>query len=206
MKDQDVRFAVHHKLLKESHLDPDCLVVDEFSISLGASRADIAVINGVIHGYELKSEYDSLERLPLQIKHYSSVMDKVTLVVAEKHLEGALKLIPGWWGVKTVSVGSKGAILIKHMRGEKLNRNHDTLMLAQLLWKDECIDVLERWGYSKGIKSKPRFELWNIIAENIPIANLRFEVRTALKKRVGWKVKAWQAESAPTNKAVSRLT
>ena len=60
MKDQDVRFAVHHKLLKESHLDPDCLVVDEFSISLGASRADIAVINGVIHGYELKSEYDSL--------------------------------------------------------------------------------------------------------------------------------------------------
>mgnify|MGYP000284964948 CR=1 FL=1 len=62
MKDQDVRFAVHHKLLKESHLDPDCLVVDEFSISLGASRADIAVINGVIHGYELKSEYDSLER------------------------------------------------------------------------------------------------------------------------------------------------
>ncbi len=92
------------------------------------------------------------------------------------------------------------------MRGEKLNRNHNSLMLAQLLWKDECIDVLERWGYSKGIKSKPRFELWNIIAENIPIANLRLEVRTALKKRVGWKVKAWQAESAPTNKAVSRLT
>lgn len=93
MKDQDVRFAVHHKLLKESHLDPDCLVVDEFSISLGASRADIAVINGVIHGYELKSEYDSLERLPLQIKHYSSVMDKVTLVVAENTLR-SIKVNP----------------------------------------------------------------------------------------------------------------
>ncbi|EKM0530219.1 sce7726 family protein [Cronobacter turicensis] len=189
MRDQDVRAAVHHKLLKESHLDPDCLVIDEFSISLGASRADIAVVNGVLHGYELKSEYDSLTRLPLQIKHYSAVMDKVTLVVAEKHLDGALKLIPGWWGVKTVSVGPKGAILIRHKRGEKLNRNFDSLMLARLLWKDECIDVLERWGCSKGIKSKPRYELWNVVADTLSVSDLRFEVRTALKKRIDWKVR-----------------
>lgn len=189
MRDQDVRAAVHQKLLKESHLDPDCLVIDEFSISLGASRADIAVVNGVLHGYELKSEYDSLERLPLQIKHYSAVMDKVTLVVADKHLDGALELIPGWWGVKTVSVGPKGAIRIKHMRAEKLNRNYDSLMLAQLLWRDECIDVLERWGRSKGFKSKPRFELWNVVADFIPVADLRLEVRTALKNRIDWKVR-----------------
>lgn len=189
MRDQDVRAAVHHKLLKESHLDPECLVIDEFSISLGASRADIAVVNGVLHGYELKSEFDSLERLPLQIKHYSAVMDKVTLVVAEKHLDGALKLIPDWWGVKTVSVGPKGAILIKHKRGEKLNRNFDSLMLAQLLWKDECIDVLQRWGCSKGFKSKPRYELWNVVADTLSASDLRFEVRTALKKRVDWKVR-----------------
>jgi len=189
MRDQDVRAAVHHKLLKESHIDPDCLVIDEFSISLGASRADIAVVNGVLHGYELKSEYDSLTRLPLQIKHYSAVMDKVTLVVAEKHLDGALKLIPGWWGVKTVSVGPKGAILIRHKRGEKLNRNFDSLMLARLLWKDECIDVLERWGCSKGIKSKPRYELWNVVADTLSVSDLRFEVRTALKKRIDWKVR-----------------
>ena len=189
MRDQDVRAAVHHKLLKESHLDPECLVIDEFSISLGASRADIAVVNGVLHGYELKSEFDSLERLPLQIKHYSAVMDKVTLVVAEKHLDGALKLIPDWWGVKTVSVGPKGAILIKHKRGERLNRNFDSLMLAQLLWKDECIDVLKRWGCSKGFKSKPRYELWNVVADTLSASDLRFEVRTALKKRGDWKVR-----------------
>ncbi|KML67754.1 sce7726 family protein [Pectobacterium peruviense] len=190
MKDQDVRDAVHHKLLKGVHSDPDYLVVDEFSISLGASRADIAVINGIMHGYELKSEYDSLERLPLQIKHYSSVMDKVTLIVAEKHLFGALELIPDWWGVKTVTVGPKGAIHIKHMRGEKLNRQHNSLILAQLLWKDECLEILERWGCYKGYKSKPRFELWNVVAEKIPVSDLRHEVRETLKKRVDWKTRA----------------
>ncbi|MFX4312051.1 sce7726 family protein [Enterobacter sp. 63] len=192
MKDQDVRAAVHHKLLKCSHSDPTCLVIDEFSISLGASRADIAVINGILHGYELKSEYDSLERLPIQVKYYSSVMDKVTLVVAEKHLSGALELIPDWWGVKTVSVGPKGGIHIKHLRGEKLNFNQDCYTLAQLLWKDECIDLLEKWGHSKGIKSKPRFELWRVVADCIPIVNLRQEVRIALKKRIDWKLRsAW---------------
>ncbi|WP_272683598.1 sce7726 family protein [Providencia sp. PROV141] len=189
MKDQDVRAAVHNKLLKNTHLDPDCLVIDEFSISLGASRADITVINGIMHGYELKSESDSLERLPTQIKHYSSVMDKVTLVVAEKHLSGALKLIPNWWGIKTVTVGPKGAIHIKHMRSEKLNHQHDSLILAQLLWKMECLEILERWGFSKGYKSKPRFELWNVVAEKIPVPDLKHEIRAALKKRVGWKIK-----------------
>ena len=50
--------------------------------------------------------------------------------------------------------------------------------------------MLERWGCSKGYKSKPRFELWNVVAEKIPVNDLRHEVRTALKKRVDWKIKA----------------
>lgn len=76
------------------------------------------------------------------------------------------------------------------MRGEKLNRQHDSLILAQLLWKGECLEILERWGCSKGNKSKPRFELWNVVAEKIPVSDLRHEIRVALKKRVDWKIKA----------------
>ena len=139
-----------------------------------------------MHGYELKSESDSLARLPLQIKHYSSVMDKVTLVVAEKHLSGALELIPDWWGVKTVTVGPKGAIHIKHLRSEKLNRQYNSLVLAQLLWKEECLEILGRWGCSKGHKSKPRFELWNVLVDTIPVSDLKNEIRAALKKRTYW--------------------
>ena len=45
----------------------------------------------VLYTVQTQSEYDSLERLPLQIKHYSSVMDKFTLVVAENILREALR-------------------------------------------------------------------------------------------------------------------
>lgn len=34
-------------------------------------------LNGIMHSYELKSERDTLERLPSQVIHYSSVMDSV---------------------------------------------------------------------------------------------------------------------------------
>ncbi|EMS0078485.1 sce7726 family protein, partial [Escherichia coli] len=64
MRDIDVRKAVHAKILRDHHKDPDTLIIDEFTMNLGASRADIAVINGLIHGYELKSKSDNLLRLP----------------------------------------------------------------------------------------------------------------------------------------------
>lgn len=54
---------VYYKFLKELYLDLDCFVVDEFFIFFGVSRVDIVVINGVIYGYEFKSEYDFLECL-----------------------------------------------------------------------------------------------------------------------------------------------
>ncbi|MEL8299706.1 hypothetical protein J4W08_14730, partial [Escherichia coli] len=70
--------------------------------------------------------------------------------------------------------------LTKLKNNKKKKKKNKGVVIVIL--KSKCTSVLERWGYSKGIKSKPRFELWNIIAENIPIANLRLEVRTALKK------------------------
>ncbi|WP_142890583.1 sce7726 family protein, partial [Klebsiella pneumoniae] len=74
MRDIDVRQAVHSKILKEHHKDPDTLIIDEFVMNLGASRADITVINGLMHGYELKSKSDNLLRLPAQVEFYSSIM------------------------------------------------------------------------------------------------------------------------------------
>ncbi|WFB47847.1 sce7726 family protein [Vibrio coralliilyticus] len=187
MNDIDVRKAVHKKLLKKYHDDPSTLIVDELGICLGACRVDIAVLNGSLHGYELKSEKDTLERLPSQIQHYSSVMDKVTLVVAESHLDEAKEIIPDWWGIKVVTKGSKGAIHISHERAEKKNKHIDSFNLAQLLWKDECVHLLDKWGLAKGYRSKARHLLWPVISEGIPGDTLRDEVRTILKQRTEWK-------------------
>jgi hypothetical protein len=64
VRDRDVRQALHRKVLKEHHGDANTLVVDELGLRHGTCRVDIAVVNGFIHGYEIKSDADTLERLP----------------------------------------------------------------------------------------------------------------------------------------------
>lgn len=188
MKDIDVRMAVHAKILKDHHKDPNTMIVDEFCINLGSVRADITVINGILHGYELKSSSDTLDRLPTQVKYYSYVMDKATLVVAENHVADAIELLPHWWGIKVVSKGKRGAMHLASLRSSKRNPCVNSLALAQLLWKEECLFILEKMGLAKGNKSKPRYELWNVVASNAPLEFLKDEVRTLLKKRTGWRV------------------
>lgn len=188
MRDIDVRRAVHSKILKEHHKDPSTLIIDEFTMNLGASRADIAVINGLMHGYELKSKSDNLLRLPAQIEHYSSVMDKVTLVVSECHAELALGMIPKWWGVKIVTQGLRNGMHLQTVRTDKRNPNIDKLSLSMLLWKDELLSILKMLGQERGLKSKPRKVLWTLLAETLPTDELRSTVRETLKARKDWRV------------------
>jgi len=99
MRDSDLRHAVKHGLLSSFRSDPNTLIVDELGLCHGAGRVDIAVINGELHCYELKSDHDTLRRLPGQVAVYNSVLDRVTLVVAACHWPQAFSLIPEWWEV-----------------------------------------------------------------------------------------------------------
>lgn len=187
MKDIDVRRAVHSKILREHHKDPDTLIIDEFVMNLGASRADITVINGKMHGYELKSKSDNLIRLPAQVEYYSAIMDKVTLVVSECHAEAAMKLIPEWWGIKVASEGSRSAVHLRSVRANGLNPDINRIALSMLLWKDEMLDIFQKLGYERGLKSKPRRYLWVKLSELMDTNHLRDTVRETLKARTNWR-------------------
>ncbi len=85
MRDSDVRKALHSRVLRDHHNDPNTLVLNELGLRHGACRVDVAVVNGSLHGYELKSDMDTLERLPAQVGLYGKVLDKATLVVGARH-------------------------------------------------------------------------------------------------------------------------
>src|SRR4051812_45593489 len=80
MRDYDIRQELRQRLRKEHEGDPETLVIEELGLCQGQVRADIAVINGFMHGYEIKSERDTLERLPRQREVYEQCFDAVTLV------------------------------------------------------------------------------------------------------------------------------
>jgi hypothetical protein len=185
MRDGDVRAAIRAKLHAEHVDDTDTRIVEEMGIWSGSVRIDVAVINGEITGYELKSDRDTLERLPTQAELYGRVFDKICLVVGERHAAKARRSIPRWWGV-IVAKATRNGVALQPAREAKPNPSRDPLMVARLLWREEALAVLEQKQLATGWKSKSAAQLHQRLADCLPMDDLSAAVRATLKKRDGW--------------------
>lgn len=165
----------------------DTYLINELDICGGFTRADIAIVNGQLHGYEIKSPQDSLERLPRQVPSYNEVFDTMTLITCKEYLNQALKIIPKWWGIYYIDDSKKG-LTLKKKRKSKFNKHINCTQLANLLWKQELIDLIySNTDIVKGIKSKSRYKLAEIAADNISRPVINDYVRNVLKHRQEWR-------------------
>lgn len=188
MLDKDVRLAVKNKVLKDHINDPSTLVIDELGLDYGRNRIDIAVVNGELHGYELKSDSDTLKRLPSQAICYSAVMDKVTLVVGEKHAKEAIEMVPDWWGIKVAVMGKKGGIHLDTFRRNKKNTEINPMEVLKLIWKEEALELLSSYEeVDWKIKKLQKKVIYQLIIDNLSINEIRDSVRSILKARVAWR-------------------
>jgi hypothetical protein len=187
VRDRDVREALHRKVLKEHHGDANTLVLDELGLRHGTCRVDVAVVNGYLHGYEIKSDADTLYRLPGQIPIYSAVLDLATLVVGERHLRDAKNIVPEWWGIKVVTAGPRGGITFGTEQPFHANPSINALALAELLWRPEAVEVLRLRGCASAVLRKPRKFLYSYLAESVDLDELRDIVRLRLKARLNWR-------------------
>lgn len=186
-KDGDVRRAVYARMLGAAVRNADTLIIDELGLDHGACRIDIAVINGHIRGLEIKAEADTLTRLPAQVSAYGDVVDKASLIVAERHLEAATPLIPEWWGIVLAHRYANGEVALRRLRDEKVNRGADPVTLARLLWRPEVVQMLRDLGHAERTLREPREALYPLLAAAIPRRVLAARVREALKARAVWR-------------------
>lgn len=63
------------------------------------SKADTVIFNGTSTAYEIKSDRDSLARLPIQVEDYRKVFAKVIVVADAKHLTTLEKILPADVGI-----------------------------------------------------------------------------------------------------------
>lgn len=75
-----------------------------FEMPVDSSRVDLARINGRSYAYEVKTEFDNLEKLAKQIGDYSKVFEYLTVVLHPRHLEGALRILPEDCGLLTYTI------------------------------------------------------------------------------------------------------
>lgn len=184
LRDADIRSALREGVLAAHHDDPNTVVVEELGILRGAVRVDVAVVNGRLHGYEIKSEADTLERLPRQARLYSQVFDYVTLVVPKSQVERAVAIVPCWWEILVPEPeADRLRIHFRPARAGKHNPYVNPRALAELLWRDEVLELLAAKGADVGFRSKPRHVLWDRLCEVYTLQEIRQFVRDRLRER-----------------------
>lgn len=187
MGEQDIRHALHDSVITRLYYeDPVTRVIDEFVVEQGRHRVDVAAINGELHGFEIKSANDTLDRLSDQQESYNKVFDRITLVVDERHVDQAVKLIPSFWGLIAVS-RRQGAPALDEIWPARQNFNQDAYALCQLLWRQEALSILHAHNLARGVMSLPRKRLWQRLAAEMPLEQLKKNVRQTLKYRKDWR-------------------
>ncbi len=180
MNDFEIRRILHPYLCKTNKKQRDTIIIDEFNLCSGLARIDIAVINGVIHGYEIKSEEDTLNRLPNQIKYYNKSLEKISIVINPIHVEKVLHEVPEWWGIIIIENN------LNEFRTAEDNPEIESISLLQLLWKDELHSILEKYNimYKRDLNKK---KLGEIIACSLNTSIISQETRSLLKSRKNWR-------------------
>ena len=187
MNERDIRHAVHKKLIRYHHQNSNTLVVDELGICHGKSRVDIAVINGKLSGFEIKSDTDDLTRLPSQVRFYASVFNQLSLIITEKHLERSLQMIPDWWGIIVATKGPRGGTNFHRFREAKNNPDINPRALTSLLWRNESVELLEAAGCTGALLKKPRRILYEALIDMFTIKELQSTITNVLKERQNWR-------------------
>jgi hypothetical protein len=184
MNDLMIRDVLRPHLTQE--YGQDSIIIDELGICQGEARVDLAVINGALHGYEIKSERDTLVRLSKQAEFYNRVFDTVTIIAGSCHLENVCNIIPDWWGIIEARFNDRKVDLIS-VKSPLKNDNVDPFSVAQLLWREEALELLKSKGLHKGYVSKSRMKIWERIAETISLSELQTYVVHRLKSREKWR-------------------
>ncbi len=185
--DSDIRSALHTKRLRHLKAHPDTLVIDELGLAHAKSRIDVAVINGCIHGYEIKSAKDTLDRLGTQIDIYRQTLQKLTIVAAPRHVGGVLVGAPNWCGVIEAEKGPRGGIHFGVVRNARVNPDIDPVMMAHLLWRTEVIVLLTQIGYAPKEMRRPRKQLYEMLCEVLTLREITVSIRTFMAERQRWR-------------------
>lgn len=187
MRETHIRRALVEQLAVTYSTPPGPLVVPELELCRGAARIDLAIINGSLDGYEIKTERDTLRRLPNQVKAYGRVLNRVIIVCALRHIDPVCTMVPSWWGITEVT--SRGLeIRLRRRRAPTANPSVDPIAVAQLLWRGELLaEVCELQG-PRGLSRQTRHQLGEILANELPVDELSRRIRGRLRARQGWRV------------------
>lgn len=171
-----VRHALTNAML--AAMSTPSATVYEFWVPQTNERADVAIIGQTIEGFEIKTERDSLQRLPRQAEAYTRVFDRCHAVLAERHIEKALGILQPCWGV----LAFDGELSFRVVREAAINDGVNAETLVRLLWRHEAHEALCALGDPPD-PGALRGRLWDLLLMTLDLDGLKRVVRDALIRR-----------------------
>ena len=172
MNDPEIRALLYPLLLGGVRID---------ELPTGTTRADVVHITGhFMHGYEVKGDGDTLQRVANQLRCYGEVYDFVTFIVTAKHLPKLLPLLPEWVGILVASADG-----LRPHRAAGYNATVERAPLARLLLLEEVKQFLLARGLT-GVSTLRSREVSNFLrtTQLVPLSSLAQYVRERLMARL----------------------
>ena len=173
MTESEIRAALIAKLTS-TPAGKGASFIQEMFLDGFARRADLVVANGKLAAFEIKSERDTLDRLEGQLSSYLRFFEQVTIVCAEKHVDGVKARVPEHVGITTVSHALK-------LTNVRLPRRVDLPIEAWLSFIP--IDELRKVVRANGLDASGGREQLVSRASTLSARNVREAALTYLKGR-----------------------
>ena len=124
-------------------------------LTMGKSRADIVMVTDMgLIGLEIKSDYDSYERLSRQVRDYDRFFDFNYVVIGTSHAAHIREHVPDHWGIITAEEDGE-KLDFYEMRAPSTNKKVKLANQLSLLWKRELSQLQADNGlYKYSDKSK----------------------------------------------------
>lgn len=161
------------------------LLVDELPICGHSARADLAWVSDTISGYEIKSQNDTLSRLSKQVDFYDRVFHYSTLVVAEKHVASAKRMLPEHWGFWVVPTNKLSEFVIE--REPSTNEHKCGAAISEFLWTHELLEIISELGKVEVRESWSRKKLRQLLVSELDPTLLLQITAAKMKLRQRWR-------------------
>jgi hypothetical protein len=179
--DADIRRPLH-AWLEKLHERSETAILHEFKMPRPTGRIDLAVVNGKMVGFEIKSDLDTLARIERQSAAYEQVFDRVCIVATARHLNAVLAKVPSWWGIVVPNVRKEKITFKPHRRMRRNPTKNDSALLYTLT-KTELLEILRATKTDRGMKSKKKKDLITFALKALSSKRLRDGARRVLRAR-----------------------
>lgn len=176
--DREIRPRLR-RWLTDMHSGEATAIIDELAIPRPSARIDMAVVNGRLEGFEIKSASDSLERLDRQIESFGKIFERMHLVTTLERYPEIRHKIPKCWGIVVIEADSEFRVARKSRSNSSVNVENALFVLG----KAELIELESIVGSNLGPISRTKGEIVQDIVRKVGSRRIYTSLKTILKQR-----------------------